>query len=442
MRSSTCPASDQSPEPTVPTSPVYPKGRVPGENYHSLENEETVRPPHHWESDIERKAFLNDYNVNIPALLADGWEHCFSPATLSYLKDLEDEEDIQTEVEVEEAELFCTCFGIDNGSCMVECANAEDGCVMRWFHTACLSKEARKRGVGRQGTDPRTSLHVSGNEQHVKTFRTVLADAGWSLDIWFCDRCIERKIGLVSEGKQQTTITKATITKATKCRKNEDNSSLQIAKRRKSSIAKIQDNEECSQQTSRKDSKEIKKRAPPPPNLKHTRTLHPRIEIPKASPFEFSLTASLQPPFIYNPTTSPSTSPESYKPLRDLTMSRRAATTSLFPQSTPSTLQPVTPLSRSRAWVAHEEALLIGVMKELSAQQISGASLWETASSRMEQHGILRSPAAAKAVWSRELRERSGIDERKCGSGGPMRTSLQKRKGDAVGRERERRQSA
>ncbi|KAI9779013.1 MAG: hypothetical protein M1835_004794 [Candelina submexicana] len=81
-------------------------------------------------------------------------------------------------------------------------------------------------------------------------------------------------------------------------------------------------------------------------------------------------------------------------------------------------------------------------MKELSAQDdVSGASLWARASELMASHGVERSPLAAKAIWSRELRERSGIDERKSGSGGPMRTSLQKRKYDVVGSERERRGS-
>ncbi|KAI9784412.1 MAG: hypothetical protein M1835_003598 [Candelina submexicana] len=174
IRSSTCPASDRSPEPTTPTSPIYPNGHAEALS-HNGDDSAISRPPHHWETDGERKVFLHDYDVHIPALLKDGWTQCFSPKTLSYLKFLE-EEDIQTEVEAEEEELFCTCFGVDDGSKMVECANAENGCLMRWFHVGCLSSEAQKRGLAREGKLPRASLHITEDGQRLKRSGRTMTD--------------------------------------------------------------------------------------------------------------------------------------------------------------------------------------------------------------------------------------------------------------------------
>ncbi len=439
-RSSTCPASDQSPEPTAPTSPTYPKGRVPSDNYNTSKSDEPGPPPHYWSTPAEREAFLETYDVEIPAMLEDGWMECFSPSTLGYLQCLE-EEDIQTDVEVEETELFCTCFGTDDGTAMVECAN-EDDCAMRWFHIRCLSKDARNRGLAKQGTASNASLHNIRNHQITKRAGQTLADGGRSLDTWFCDRCIEREIGLLSEQSPISAL------KVQKRKKTDDHCELQSSKRRKSSGTKTQSTK--TQPTSRRTSKETKKRALAPPKLslksralrsKPAETVRASIEIPKASPIEFSLTAPLQPTILYHPVSYSSTSPESFEPLA-LRRTPRTAVSASFPQFTPaqSTISPTTSatpqLSRGRSWAAHEEVLLTGVIRELSKSEIAGRDLWETASTRMQQHGVDRSPAAAKAVWSRELRERSGIDERKFGTGGPMRTSLQKRKGDGVGRER------
>ncbi|OBT78331.1 hypothetical protein VF21_02222 [Pseudogymnoascus sp. 05NY08] len=92
---------------------------------------------------------------------------------------------------------------------------------------------------------------------------------------------------------------------------------------------------------------------------------------------------------------------------------------------------------RTTTWTEHEKTCLIAVMVSHAAAVKAGAraaihdvKLWDVIQGRLvAEHGIDRLPQACRMVWNRELREKSGLDERVRGDPSRMATSLQRKAG-------------
>ncbi|OBT87849.1 hypothetical protein VE02_02102 [Pseudogymnoascus sp. 03VT05] len=92
---------------------------------------------------------------------------------------------------------------------------------------------------------------------------------------------------------------------------------------------------------------------------------------------------------------------------------------------------------RTTTWTEHEKTCLIAVMVSHAAAVKAGTRaaihdvrLWDVIQGRLvAEHGIDRLPQACRMVWNRELREKSGLDERVRGDPSRMATSLQRKAG-------------
>ena len=96
--------------------------------------------------------------------------------------------------------------------------------------------------------------------------------------------------------------------------------------------------------------------------------------------------------------------------------------------------------SNKRKWMAQEENLVIGLMRDVLQEQICHPTeaKWNMISARqLERHNVDRSPDSVKNRWSRHLRFQSEIDERQTPKPDKMVTSHNISKQREAARKRE-----
>ncbi|KAI9838832.1 MAG: hypothetical protein M1819_004038 [Sarea resinae] len=104
-----------------------------------------------YELNPETEAWLHDYH------------HKFDQVTITWLRDCEKKYPFgsQRSFAGDPVELFCNCLEPDDGSEMIQCSNGKRFCAREWYHTRCLD----------------------------------LTEMPAESDLWFCQRCIEQKVG-------------------------------------------------------------------------------------------------------------------------------------------------------------------------------------------------------------------------------------------------------
>ncbi|MCJ1300208.1 hypothetical protein MMC08_003003 [Hypocenomyce scalaris] len=275
-------------------------------------------------------------------------------------------------------EMYCICRGDDDGTEMVECSNGED-------------------------------------------------------ELWFCQRCQERKLGLLAEnrpygsGAKGSEIVKKPSESSPKL-SNFVSKPVDSVKEPSESTIKLQ--EFITQPSVVFSSKDpffsyMKIMPPKQPRLAINSSIRPQISsLPTPSPNAMPLSAPL--PTSNRRAVSAAHRLVNHPSLTNLTRSHSRS---------PSTLPPL-PITigggQGTAWKPEEQAAVLSIMKELIKEDnnrvLTTEKRWDEISKRLaERYGFcLRTAAGVKNHWNRVGRAASGIDERQHKRPNMMTTGLQK----------------
>ena len=316
-------------------------------------------------------------------------------------------------------EMYCICRGDDDGTEMVECSNGRQ-CLHGWFHARCIGMTVLPGEDGKSGT----CVWCGGG---LKLMGVVGAE------LWFCQRCQERKLGLLAEnrpygsGAKGSEIVKKPSESSPKL-SNFVSKPVDSVKEPSESTIKLQ--EFITQPSVVFSSKDpffsyMKIMPPKQPRLAINSSIRPQISsLPTPSPNAMPLSAPL--PTSNRRAVSAAHRLVNHPSLTNLTRSHSRS---------PSTLPPL-PITigggQGTAWKPEEQAAVLSIMKELIKEDnnrvLTTEKRWDEISKRLaERYGFcLRTAAGVKNHWNRVGRAASGIDERQHKRPNMMTTGLQK----------------
>ena len=321
--------------------------------------------------------------------------------------------------------MFCICRGGDDGTEMVECSNGRQ-CLHGWFHARCIGMTVLPGADGESGT----RVWRGGG---LKLMGVV------GVELWFCQRCQERKLGLLAENRPFGSGAKGSeiITKPSESSPKLSNFvSKPVESVKKPSESTIKLLEFVTQPSVVFSSKDpffsyMKIMPPKQPRLAINSSIRPQISsLPTPSPNAMPLSNPL--PTSNRRTISAAHHLVNHPSLTNLT---RSSSRNL------STLPPLSVTiggGQGTAWKPEEQAAVLSIMKDLIKEDdkrvLNTEKRWDEISKRLAgRYGFyLRTAAGVKNHWNRVGRAASGIDERQHKRPNMMTTGLQKGKNRRV----------